>query len=303
MKTSFAMLLCAAAVAGMLSGGCRNHIQDVDTTMTDYERATLRDVPLVEVLERDENNGLLRFKLTGNRESELKVFEVHNTIARYTPYAGWREFYEVPMGLVIFPVGMCSHLLNVFSFGIFPYRWCWAMDCYGLAALNPIMNTESDSRFDEEPLVSRRELVDTRGENTAYIMHQTDVALQAGSAAQHLLTDPTGVAQFELIDLQGRGVTIDSGEREVVLFVAGSTEPSYRWIVPRALQIRLTAACKALQLYRDNPSGASLAQCVNRLEELKFTKLSYQLEHAELKAHAQDSKFRHDFNAANEAAQ
>ena len=45
MKKSMRFLM-SASIALLLGGaaGCRNHIKDIDNTMTDYERTTLRDV-------------------------------------------------------------------------------------------------------------------------------------------------------------------------------------------------------------------------------------------------------------------
>ena len=73
MKMSKLFLLIIAGVSLLTIFGCRNHIQDIDTTMTDYERTTLRDVPVVQLLERDENNVSMRFKFSGNKETELKA--------------------------------------------------------------------------------------------------------------------------------------------------------------------------------------------------------------------------------------
>ena len=299
MKVSKLFTLSLAGTALFFATGCRNHIQDIDTTMTDYERSTVRDVPVVQLLERDENNAALRFKLTGNRESELKVYEVHNTVSRYTPYQGWREFYEIPMGICLFPVGICSHLLNVFSFGIFPYRWCWAMDCYGLTALNPFLNNESGTRFEDEPLRSKRDLVDTRHESTSYIMHQTDVMFKIGDKTKHKLTDGTGVVTFDLLDLKGMGLSLDNHDREFKVFVGSNPTPSYSWIIPRSVQSRLMQARDLIQGYAKNPTPGNLYKTVTQLEELKFSKLSYLLEQSELKKH--DKKFAKEFYAAGNA--
>ena len=54
--------------------------------MTDYERNVIREVNIAQVLERNEDNARLRFKLSSNKESEVKVFEIHNTSSRFTPY-------------------------------------------------------------------------------------------------------------------------------------------------------------------------------------------------------------------------
>ncbi|MBR2364848.1 MAG: hypothetical protein IKA79_06570 [Lentisphaeria bacterium] len=262
--------------------------------MTDYERSVIRDVPVVQLLEKDETNGSLRFKLTGSKESEVKVYEIRNTISRYTPYQGWRELYEVPMGLVLLPVAICSHVLNIVTIGIFPYSWCRSLDAYGLAALNPFLNNESESRFEEEPFRSHRDLVDTKNESISYILHHTDVMFKIGDKSKHKLTDDTGVVSFDLIDIKGMGLSLDNDDREFKVYVGSSAVPSYTWVIPRALQSRLMRVRAQIKAYEKNPTPANLYKAVTKLEELQFSKLSYQLEKTELKKRGQ--KFAKEFS-------
>lgn len=291
-------VVAACGVALLAAGGCRNYLQDVDTTTTDYERTVKKQIILVEPQEKNETTGELRFKISEHVETEVKVFSVHNTLSRFTPYQGWRELYEIPVGLMIFPVGICSHILNVFSFGIFPYTWCWAMDCYGLACLNPIMNAESDSRYDDEPQRSRRELVDTKTESTTTLKSRTTVSLRAGESALHQRTDEAGVVGFVLLDLNGNGPTLQNGEREVRLFVGNARTPAEKWVVSRDLQHRLEEASEAIRHYRKAPTGKALFDCVSKLEKLKFVQLSYGLEQGELRRNAKNSAFIQEFKKA-----
>lgn len=297
-KLMIVFALGFAGTAMMLTSGCRNHLEDVETTTTDYERKVLHDIPVVESLERDENKAVLRFKVTGNKTSQVKVYQVHNTISRFTPYQWWREFYEVPMGLVLMPFGIVSHVLNVGTLGIFPYSWCWELDCFSMAALNPGLNTESTSRYDEEPLLSRRDLVDTKEENQAYPMRKTMLILKAGDAIRKVTTDDSGVAKFELMEFNGKGITLDGGEREVRLYVGNNAKHSFNRIISRELHGRLVKARRAIMAYNANKTGANLAKCITELEKLKFPNLSYYLEQKELKEHRKDDKFRTAFEDA-----
>lgn len=288
-----APILAVAAIC--FSNGCRNHLKDIDTTMTDYERNTIRDVSCIQLLERDENNGALRFKVTGNREAEVKVYEVHNTIARFTPYQFWRELYEVPVGIFFVPVSIFSHVLNVVTLGIFPYSWCWEMDCYGLASLNPFMNTESDTRYEDEPVRSLRDLVDTRMEIGDYILHQSDVMFKIGNKTRHKLTDDAGIVTFDLLDLKSMGLALDDREREFKVYVKSSPLPSYTWIIPRSVKKRFRRARDLVRAYEQKQTPENLYRTVMQLEELKLSNMSYLLEQREVKRHGK--RFAKEFYA------
>ena len=287
-KISFLFLLFLAVTVLVISTGCRNHIKDFDSTMTDYERNVIREVNIAQVLERNEDNARLRFKLSSNKESEVKVFEIHNTSSRFTPYQAWRELYEVPVGIIVLPVGLVSHIINVVSFGIFPYQWCWNMDCYGLASLNPFMNVESSERFEDEPLRSRRDLVDTRQENRDTILFHSDVMFKLGDKKVHKLTDSTGIVDFDLIDINGNGLVFDTNDRELKVYANKNVHSSYSWVIPRPLKKRLKQARELIKNYEKKQTPENLYKTVIQLSELKFSRLSYFLEKRELKKHGKD---------------
>ena len=127
------IFLCVSVL--LFISGCRNHIRELDVNVTDYERKVLRNRPSLHVIEADENNGIFRFKLTVNRESEVKEYQVLKTLSRYTPWTGWREYYEVPLGLLLFPVGVAGHAVNIVTLGMYPFNWCTAVDALSLSAL------------------------------------------------------------------------------------------------------------------------------------------------------------------------
>ena len=295
MKKTYFLPLIALCIA--VTCGCRNHIKDLDSNMTDYERTVSRDLPMLQVLEADQDNCFYRFRITGNKDSEVKVFEVQNTISRFTPWSGWRELYEVPLGLILMPVGLCSHVLNIATLGIFPYSWCWDIDCYSFSALNPCLNVENESRFQDEPLRSRRDLVDTRQENSVYAMHHTNVTISVGKKVKHIITNNIGIAQFDLLDIKGDSIVLNNYDRELKVYVGKSKEPIFSRIISRSVRNKIAKASAAIKNYYKTPSGKKLHSTVILLEDLKFSRLSYLLEKQEI--NARDKKFKDEFYAAD----
>ena len=279
--------------------GCRNHIKDMETSMTDYERTVSRDLPMLQVLENDADNLFYRFRLTGNRESEVKVYQINNTISRFTPWSGWKELYEVPMGLILFPVSICSHVVNIATLGIFPYSWCWSLDCFSLAALNPCLNIEDEERFKEEPLRSRRDLVDTRQENIVYPMRHTNITLRMGKRSKYVMTDNLGTVQFDLLSADGSSIVLNNHERELQVFSGTSPRPVYTWVMPRRVRNRIVKAATAIKEYKkEKPDGKKLYKTITILEELNFSRLAYALEKQELQKNGEAFKkafFAEDF--------
>lgn len=270
--------------------GCRNHIRELDVNVTDYERRILRNRPSLQVVETDENNGIFRFKLTVNRESEVKEYQVLKTLSRYTPWTGWREYYEVPLGLLLFPFGVAGHAVNIVTLGMYPFDWCTAVDNLSLSALNPGLNIEDPDRFEDEVLHSRKTLIDTRIENTTHPVRNTQLNIRMGRSVRTITTDNDGFAVFELLSSYGNSIALKTQEREFQIFVPGVSIPVYSQIISRNTRERLRRASGILRKYHKKPNGKNLYQTIVSLEKLKFSKLAHSLEKQELRKNGEAFK-------------
>ena len=278
--------------------GCRNHIRELDVNVTDYERKVLRNRPSLHVIEADENNCIFRFKLTVNRESEVKEYQVLKTLSRYTPWTGWREYYEVPLGLLLFPFGVAGHAVNIVTLGMYPFDWCTAVDNLSLSALNPGLNIEDPDRFEDEVLHSRKTLIDTRIENTVSPLRNIRINIRMGHYVRTVTTDSDGFAVFELLSSYGDSLALKTQEREFQVFVPGVSIPVYSQIISRNTRERLRRASGILRKYHKKPNGKNLYQTIVSLEKLKFSKLAHSLEKQELRKNGEAFKkafFAEDF--------
>lgn len=278
--------------------GCRNYMREMDINVTDYERRILRNRPSLHVIEADENNCIFRFKLTVNRESEVKEYQVLKTLSRYTPWTGWREYYEVPLGLLLFPFGVAGHAVNIVTLGMYPFNWCTAVDNLSLSALNPGLNIEDPDRFEDEVLHSRKTLIDTRIENTTHPVRNTQLNIRMGRSVRTITTDNDGFAVFELLSSYGNSLALKTQEREFQIFVPGVSIPVYSQIISRNTRERLRRASGILREYHKKPNGKNLYQTIVSLEKLKFSKLAHSLEKQELRKNGEAFKkafFAEDF--------
>ncbi len=282
------------------AAGCRNQLQELEVNSTDYERTPVENVVLVESMERDLDEGMLRIRVVNHQLIEVKVFEVSATVSRYTPYQWWREFYEIPIGMAMVPVEIGAHLLYLLSCGAFSHSWCVELDCFGMAALNPFLNVESPARFADETLIRRRNEVDVRRESISLLGSGLPVMLRAGRGELVGRSDQQGVAVFSLLDLDGSGPTLVDQTRRIEIFTGDFREAADEWIISRELQARLNLAAGIISAYHAEPSGRALAGCVKKLEELKFIRLAYLLEEEELRRHTGNLEFAAGFSAAIE---
>lgn len=290
------MLVIGISVFFMV--GCQNHLRNIDKTAQEYEREIKSNTFLIKPYEYNRDEGKLTIQLYENRVTAVKLYENHRTMKRSTPYEWWREFYEVPVGLVVFPIGIVSHVLNVFSFGIFPYRWCWAMDCYGLSSLNPFLNAEDEDRIVDEPLKNARELIDQREENEEILKVDSDVMAIIGEKRKISQTDSQGRAVFWLLKHDGSCLLEGTDEKRIVISSGGQNETSYDWIVPRTMLKRVNLSAAAIRAYKEKPSPEKLADTIKVLETNGFVEVPYLLEQEEFKKHKFDKTFKEKYERA-----
>ena len=262
--------------------GCRNHIRELNVNVPEYKRTILRNRPLLQVIETDENNCTYRFKLSADRDMKVQKYQVFKTLSRYTPWTGWREYYEVPLGLLLLPVGVAGHAVNILTLGMYPFDWCTAVDDLSLSALNPGLNIEDRNRFEDELLHSRKTLVDTRVVNTVYPLRNTRMKVRMGNYVQTITTDSGGIVEFALLSVDGNSIALNTRQREFRLFIGNYPHPVYSQIISRNSYERLRRASGILREYHKKPNGKKLYQTIVRLERLKFSKLAHTLEKQEL---------------------
>jgi hypothetical protein len=186
------------------------------------------------------------------------------------------------MGVCLLPVSLVSHVLNVFTIGIFPYSWASAVTCTSAAGMNPFINVESDTRFEEVIDKRVRKVIDKKTEvSPAAPAAHIPVKVGNDSLKFDAAAQENGIIELHLLDFKGNGPTMQ-GEREIQIFIAGKTTPSLRIPIERKRQNMLLKASQLLQDYHKQPSGKKLAAVVLALENMSFVDFAYKLEKEEL---------------------
>ena len=279
----------------LLLAGCANTIRTYDDTEDRIERATIGTK--YAVLLNPEMPDSFEFTATAAtvHKQTVKKFQTFTHGEVVTPYQGWREFYEVPCGLVLVPVSLCSHLISVFTFGVYPFSFSNDVTCVAYSGLNPCLNWESESRTEKRPLTSDDKLIDETEEDKVTPIPEAVIKVATSDLTREFKTDEFGTVKLTLVGLD-RGESIFRGDREFHFTVSGDTDTTHRLLISREFANKLLRARAAIMRYEAAPTGRKLAETVKTLEELKFTGLAFQLEKRELARNQENTAFMDEFN-------
>ena len=290
-----ALLMCA--------GGCANHLRNIDTVNQETERTILNtkyDLKITPETIRDASYHVEIHKLDS---VEIKKFDVRTVRELATPYKWWREFYEVPCGLLLFPVSVASHAFFLCTIGIFPYSIPQSINELAFTGMNPALNWESESRTEEFIIGLERKMVLHATENEKTPVGNTKIAVRSGDLQKTYTTDAFGGFDLNFISLNGKESFFPRA-RKISFSLASDRKKELKGLVlTRAFLSKLRWARTKINAYKMGPSGQKLFDTVIYLEKNGFEVLAYMLEESELARMGKVTKFQKDFKAAADAQQ
>ena len=191
----------AALCGALLLSGCANQMPQRSDHEERVERKLLEhslqiDVGEPKVMELPQR----RVRIHEQQRFEVTEFEVTRRYDRYTPYQPWREIYEIPLGAVAVVAGVGANVANVFALGNLPESMTHDWLSYGVAGLNPFMNTPSNGRA-QQNLAGISEVEKGKHEEfTSVPWNERLVEVKAGKMTHELTTDKNGVLRLNLLD-------------------------------------------------------------------------------------------------------
>lgn len=291
--TAIAMVV----LAGILTG-CANFIRNYEETEDRVVRQTIGTK--YDVRFTPEPPVAPEFPVTAVRVEKQQVQKyqvfVHGEVV--TPYRGWRKSYEIPCGLLLIPASLGSHVLSVFTFGVYPFSFSGAVNDLAFTGLNPFLNWESDTRTEKRVLTSQDKLIDEFQEDKSTPLPDVAVSVVSGDVTKNYITDKFGVFQLSLVSLNPQDAVFNTA-REFDFRVADDPQTTRKLMITREFAGKLLRARVIIVEYEMAPSGGKLVQSVKKLEELKFNDLAYALEKRELAKYKNNSSFMKDFNDAS----
>ncbi|MDD2061026.1 hypothetical protein N5D52_00475 [Pseudomonas sp. GD03860] len=191
----------AALCGALLLSGCANQMSQRSEHEERIERKLLEhslqiDVGDPKVLELPQR----RVRINEQKNFEVTEFEVTRRYDRYTPYQPWREVYEIPLGAVAVVAGVGANVVNIFALGNLPESVTHDWLSYGVDGLNPLMNTQSNGRAQQNLAGITEVQKDKRQEYTSLPWSDRPVEVKAGKVGHTLATDRNGVLHLNLLD-------------------------------------------------------------------------------------------------------
>lgn len=290
-----ARLLLVLFFAAAVGSGCRNHLEYVEDVKTEYRKIELQPFYTVWTPTPAPADSTVRFRVDKHLPVLDKTFEVKTLNDRYTPYQGWREIYEVPTGIVLFPVAVVSHVFCACTFAMFPFRYAVFLTNFSFSCMNPAMNAEMSSRAESTPVEVAEREINTETRTAVEPAPGQQLVLRSGGNLWQIMTDGKGEAEFHFLGLTPGSLVLGKDDREISVSLGGAAEPQLKLIISRSLLTRLEQGHAVILAYQRNPGGGQLARSILELEKLQFIGLAYKLETTELKAHADDPVFLNEF--------
>lgn len=289
--------LSMAAVAAMICvcAGCANVVRPYDDTEDRVDRTELGIKRTVLFTPDPPNSVDFTATAATVNKQQVKKYQVfiHGEIV--TPYEGWREIYEIPAGLVLIPVSLCSHIISVFSFGVYPFSFSNEITDLAYSGVNPTLNWESESRTEKRPLTSTEKLVDEQEEDKVTPIQDATILVETGDFSRKFTADKFGNVKLSLVALE-RENSLFRGDRVFLFTVDDDTKVTRQLLISRDFANQLLRARATVMRYENAPSGRGLSRAVKTLEDMKFTNLAYLLEKRELAKNRDNQAFLEEFN-------
>ncbi len=249
--------------------GCANQLGQRSEHEQRVERKLLEHSLLIEagepqVLELPER----RVRILEQKTFEVTVFEVSRHYDRYTPYQGWRELYEVPLGVGAIVAGVGANVANILTFGNVPDSATKGWFDYGFAGINPAMNVQSHGRSQQNLASTDDTQQATRKEYSSLPWSERPVSVTAGKLRHELSTDSKGMLRINLLDSPFSEQSNISQVGKLLISVEDpqdGTKAQAALLVSRSLRGKLV---EAHELIFADLEGESVAQWVHRIKRL-----------------------------------
>lgn len=277
----------------VLFSGCANAIREDKSTKTVISRTPRHAICFIHYADYGHDQSIINIAVS--KELNVKVVhaedEIYNELE--TPYSGWRELYEVPAGIGVFPAALVVNILDFASLGFIPNWMTDDMLDYSFAAMNPCLNVESDSRIVKHELRHENKIVDQYVDSRKVVAAAAEVKVMAGGKElQRLQTDQHGEVKLRLFTPIYLDQIESLAELNIIVKVDALGQPDViNIVIPRRLRYRLVKAREAIKSYRQQPTPEALAQTVMLLEDLQFPRQSLFFERTALAAKSGDKNF------------
>ncbi len=294
-------LLISLLASSLLLAGCANPLSRRSEQEVRVERRPLAhslSIGLNGPERLEQARRLIR--VTEQRTLEVTDIEVNRLYDRYTPYQAWREFYELPLGILYLGGGLGANLLNLLSLGQMPEHATHNWLRNGLDGVNPAMNIQSNGRAQQN--LARLEEVrrESRLEHSSLPWADKPVSLVAGTRSYDVFTGTRGAFTLDLLDEPLLDEDFSSISRLLIQVRDPQDDTRAEAVLQpdRVLRGRLHEARALLQADLEGSGPQQWAWRICRLEALGFDEQARQLQQNLVELARQDPQLQQEFRQA-----
>ncbi|HXV22114.1 MAG TPA: hypothetical protein VD811_14090 [Desulfuromonadales bacterium] len=227
--------------------GCANHLKVETHTETEMVRDKISHA-----VDIGTNAGslvttaLVNVEVQESQAFTVKTFESKAEYDVVTPYKGVLEIYEVPMGIVLLPIGVVVNVLDFATLGLLPNKITDVLLDWSFAGMNPFLNLESENRTERTLKKADKKMIDKKEEFLKKPLANTELLVSSDGAHMNITLDEFGKAEVSMVRLSALSSNI---EKIALAVEAGDIKAQKDIDVSRQLRSQLQKASLITKKY------------------------------------------------------
>lgn len=191
-------LLASAA----LLPACANHVRYSSDKFETQAREVVHTATVVEPAGPVLTSPGVDLEILDDETAVVRKLRTRVRFDEYTPYKSGYELWEVPVGSVCLPILLVARAVDLVGFGLVPDESLDEFAGWTFSAMNPLLNTESDSRVRRNEVSRETEELDSQVRRTLEPLAGAQVVLSLDArASQSFESDARGRVRAELLAL------------------------------------------------------------------------------------------------------
>jgi len=278
-----------AIVAGAaLLPACANHVRYSSDAFETKAQEVVHVATVVEPARPVLTSPGVDLELLADETAVVRKLRTRVRFDEYTPYKSGYELWEVPVGTVCLPILLVARVVDLVGFGLLPDKSLDEFAGFTFSAMNPLLNTESDSRLRRKEVSRETEELDSQVRRELKPLAGAKVLLSLDARTpKSFESDARGRVRVELLAIAPD--TLPGQPRSLRISVEGEGKRERQAVelpISRALAAQLVQAMVSRR--RASSPGAtpeSIGRSLAELDALGFPASALALEN-ELRARA-----------------
>jgi len=278
--------LLALVASSALLPACANHVRYSSDSFQTSSREVVHAETVVEPYAPVLAAPGIELELLADETAIHRKLRTRVRLDEHTPYNSGYELWEVPVGTVCLPLLLVVRVVDLVGFGFVPDQNLDEFAGWTFAAMNPLLNVESESRLRRNEVSRETEELDREVRRELRPLAGASVLLALDAyAPQTFTSDARGRVRTELLALAPD--SLPGRPRALRVSVEGEGKRERQVVelpLSRALTARLTQAMESRRRARVRGAAPeAIARSLAELDSLGFSASALALE-TELRA-------------------